>query len=317
MSAVQRTPRCGSGCWAAPTSRVRRMLPALAACPAIGSSAVASRTAAKAAETAERTAAAAVDGLRRAAAIATMSTPCTCRCRGAARRVGPGGAAGGQARAGGEAPHHRRRRGPSGCSTLAAARGLVLMENVMFVRHAQHAAVRRAGRRRPSANCAPCRPRSPFPRLPDDDIRYRPDSAAAPCRTSASIRCAPPCHFLGPRPRSCSAPPAGDPGDLASTPAGAALLRTPAGVMAHVTFGMEHALPLPVRTVGQRRAGSPSTRAFTPRADHMPRDHRAAWRGHRGDPAPPPTRWPPSGPSCRRCVRAPRRARTRYGRRCC
>jgi NDP-hexose-3-ketoreductase len=150
----------------------------------------------------------------------------------------------------------------------AAARGLVLMENVMFVHHAQHAEVRRL-----LADGAIGEPRSlhatfAVPQLPDDNIRYRRELGGGALGDVGVYPLRAALHFLGPGLRVAGAVLTAGPARRVDT-SGAALLATPAGVSAQLTFGLEHAYrsAYEIRGSTGRITVAP---AFTPPADHTP-----------------------------------------------
>jgi predicted dehydrogenase len=151
---------------------------------------------------------------------------------------------------------------------LARARGLVLRENVMFVHHAQHTAVRRL-----LAEGVVGRPRAfhaafTIPELPPDDIRFRAglgggallDVGLYPVRAAL--------HLLGPGLRVVGAVLERPPGREVET-SGAVLLRGPDGVTAQLTFGIGLGYRSSYEISGT--AGRLCVdRAFTPPADHRP-----------------------------------------------
>ncbi|WP_030764042.1 Gfo/Idh/MocA family protein [Streptomyces griseus] len=152
---------------------------------------------------------------------------------------------------------------------LAHARGLVLMENVLFLHHPQHATVRALlddgaiGELRSfhAAFCVPPRPAT--------DIRLRPeldggalwDTGVYPLRAAL--------HLLGTGLRTLGAVLTRT-GDHPVDTAGAALLRTPAGAAVHLDFGLDHAYRNTYELHGSH-GRIVLDRAFTPPPDHTPR----------------------------------------------
>ncbi|WP_347239657.1 Gfo/Idh/MocA family oxidoreductase [Streptomyces sp. L2] len=152
--------------------------------------------------------------------------------------------------------------------TLAADRGLVLMENVMFVHHPQHAAVRKlvadgeiGTLRSVSASFA-------IPELPRADIRYRADLGGGALREVGLYPVRAALHLLGGGLRVAGAALHRDEGHDVET-SGAALLQAPDGVIAEVTFGIGHAYRSAYELWGSRGRIRVEN-AFTPPADHHP-----------------------------------------------
>ncbi|MBW4721884.1 Gfo/Idh/MocA family protein [Saccharothrix obliqua] len=150
---------------------------------------------------------------------------------------------------------------------LARERGLVLMENTMFLHHSQHEEVRR---RLADGLLGELRGLSAvftIPPKPAGDMRYLPDVGGGalldvgvyPVRTAL--------HFLGPDCDVVGAVLRDSP--RGATLSGHVLLAAPGGVAAELSFGMEH----PYRSryeltgsLGRLRLD----RAYTPPADHRP-----------------------------------------------
>jgi predicted dehydrogenase len=150
----------------------------------------------------------------------------------------------------------------------AAARGLVLMENVMFVHHAPHAEVRRL-----LAAGAIGEPRSlhatfAVPALPDDNIRYRPELGGGALWDVGVYPVRAALHLLGARLSVVGAVLSAGSARQVET-SGAALLATGSGVTAQLTFGLEHAY-LSAYQVRGSEGHITVDRAFTPPADHVP-----------------------------------------------
>ncbi|MFE0023234.1 Gfo/Idh/MocA family protein [Amycolatopsis sp. NPDC059021] len=156
------------------------------------------------------------------------------------------------------------------CALLAAARsaGLVLMENLMFLRHSQHAAVRELFEDGAIGELRAFHAAFAVPRRPAGDIRHSAelgggallDTGVYPVRAAMS--------FLGNDVDVVSAVLTRRHGQSVDS-GGHALLCTTGGVGAHVAFGLDHAY-----RSGYELWGSAGRivldQAFTPRADHVP-----------------------------------------------
>lgn len=150
---------------------------------------------------------------------------------------------------------------------LADSRGLTLMENVMFVHHAQHRAVRRVVALGAIGEPRAFEARFSYPRPPDGDIRYDPalgggslyDVGIYPLRAAV--------HILGPALDIVGAAlfDAGRPVDVS----GAVLLRSPDGVLAQLSFGMDDHYRSAYAVSGTL-GRIVVERAFMPSADHRP-----------------------------------------------
>ena len=246
---------------------LRRMLPAIAARPGVAVAAIASRDPAKAAEQARRYACRAVPSYAELlarddvdAVYVPLPTGLHAEWVAAALRAGKHVLA--------EKPLTTDAAGTEQLLDEAAARGLVLMENVMFVHHRQHAEVRRL-----LAAGAIGEPRSlhatfAVPALPDDNIRYRPELGGGALWDVAVYPVRAALHLLGPDLRVAGAVLSASSARRVDT-SGAALLATPAGVTAQLTFGLEHAYLSAYQVRGS--AGHITVdRAFTPPADRIP-----------------------------------------------
>ncbi|MER6528531.1 Gfo/Idh/MocA family oxidoreductase [Streptomyces sp. NPDC001508] len=246
---------------------VRRMLPAFAACPDIEIAAVASRDPAKARQVAERFGCRAVHGYAELleqddiqAVYVPLPAALHARWTEAALRTGRPVLA--------EKPLTTDPRRTAELLELAAGRGLVLMENVMFVHHHRHEAVRRLVADGAIGELRAFHAAFTIPPLADTDIRYDPglgggalaDVGVYPLRAAL--------HFLGNRLDVVGARLTRGAKRRVET-AGAALLSTPGTVTAQLTFGMEHAYRSSYELWGSE--GSITVdRAFTPPADHVP-----------------------------------------------
>ncbi|MFC9426291.1 Gfo/Idh/MocA family protein [Streptomyces sp. NPDC056987] len=246
---------------------VRRMLPAFAACPGIEIAAVASRDPAKARQVAERFGCRPVHGydalLERddiQAVYVPLPAALHARWTEAALDTGRHVLA--------EKPLTTDRHRTAELLELARARGLVLMENVMFVHHHRHRAVRDLIADGAIGELRGFQAVFTIPPLPDGDIRYDPglgggalaDVGVYPLRAAL--------HFLGPGLDVIGARLDRGAGRRVET-SGAALLSTPGGVTAQITFGMEHAYRSSYEVWGSE-GGITVDRAFTPPADHAP-----------------------------------------------
>lgn len=245
----------------------RRMLPAMAAAPGIAVVAVASRDAAKAAETARTYGCRPVTGYAELLALDEVEAvyvplPAALHERWveAALRAGKHVLA--------EKPLTTDRARTAELLTLARGLGLVLMENVMFVHHGQHQAVRTALAEGAIGELRALHSAFAIPRLQDADIRYDAglgggalwDVGVYPVRAAL--------HFLGPELRVAGAVLTQQEGRRVDT-SGAAVLHTPQGVTAQLTFGLDHPYVATYELWGTEGRLSVE-RAFTPPADFRP-----------------------------------------------
>lgn len=246
---------------------LRRMLPAIAARPGVEVAAIASRDPARAAEHARAYGCRAVTGYQRLldlddvdAVYVPLPAGLHAHWVAAALRAGKHVLA--------EKPLTTDAARTGQLLDEAAARGLVLMENVMFVHHAQHARVRRL-----LAAGAIGEPRSlhaafAVPALPPDDIRYLPELGGGALFDVGLYPVRAALHLLGPELRVAGAVLTSGQGRRVDT-SGAALLAAPSGVTAQLTFGLEHGYTSAYEVRGS--AGRIAVdRAFTPAADHVP-----------------------------------------------
>ncbi|GGJ22567.1 Gfo/Idh/MocA family protein [Streptomyces brasiliensis] len=247
---------------------VRRMLPAFAASPDIEIAAVASRDAARARQIAERfggcPAVHGYDALLERDDVQAVYVPLPAALH--AEWTEKALTTGRHVLA--EKPLSTDRHRTAELLELADARGLVLMENVMFVHHHRHGAVRRLLADGAIGELRAFHAAFTIPPLQDGDIRYDPalgggalaDVGIYPLRAAL--------HFLGPRLDVTGARLVRGAGRQVET-SGAALLSTPGTVTAQITFGMEHAYRSSYELWGSE--GSITVdRAFTPPADHIP-----------------------------------------------
>ncbi|MCU7825074.1 Gfo/Idh/MocA family oxidoreductase [Kitasatospora sp. DSM 101779] len=150
---------------------------------------------------------------------------------------------------------------------LASSRGLVLMENVMFVHHHRHDAVRRLLERGAIGELRSFHADFTVPRLPDQDIRYQPELGGGALWDVGLYPVRAAMHFLGDDLEVVGAVLGASPGRRVDT-AGAVLLRR-GGVTAQLTFGLEHAYASRYQLCGST-GRIRVDRAFAPPADHVP-----------------------------------------------
>lgn len=151
---------------------------------------------------------------------------------------------------------------------LARERGLVLRENVMFVHHGQHAAVRSLVAGGAIGALRALHAAFTIPAPADGDIRHDPalgggalaDVGLYPVRAAV--------HLLGTGLTVAGAVLSSAPGRRVET-AGAALLHRADGVAAQLSFGMDHAYRSRYELWGSEGRITVD-RAFTPPADHRP-----------------------------------------------
>ncbi|MFI9721096.1 Gfo/Idh/MocA family protein [Streptomyces sp. NPDC052396] len=151
---------------------------------------------------------------------------------------------------------------------LAAERGLVLRENVMFVHHSQHTQVCELVRDGVIGQPHILQATFTVPAFAEDDIRLRADLGGGALWDVGIYPVRAALHLLGEGLEVVGAHLANGPGREVDT-AGAALLRTPEGVSAQLTFGMDHAYRNRYEFHGSRGTITVD-RAFTPPADHVP-----------------------------------------------
>ncbi|MFI7011980.1 Gfo/Idh/MocA family protein [Streptomyces sp. NPDC050145] len=246
---------------------VRRMLPAFASSPDIEVAAVASRDPDKARQVAERFDCRAVHEygeLLEQDDIHAVYVPLPAALRPrwveAALRAGRHVLA--------EKPISTRYTRTGDLLELAASRGLVLMENVMFVHHRRHEAVRHLIAEGALGELRSFHAAFTIPPLAESDIRYRPELGGGALMDVGIYPLRAALHLLGPELDligACLVQGAGRQVDTS----GAALLRTPGGVTAQITFGMEHTY----RSAYELRGSEGSLtvdRAFTPPAGDVP-----------------------------------------------
>ncbi|MBZ3907945.1 Gfo/Idh/MocA family protein [Streptomyces griseiscabiei] len=151
---------------------------------------------------------------------------------------------------------------------LARSSGLFLMENVMFVHHGQHEAVRRLLADGAIGELRGLSAAFAVPRLADDDIRYRADLGGGALWDTGVYPVRAAMHLLGDALTVRGAVLTDGPGREVDT-AGTALLSTPEGVAVQLSFGLDHAYRSRYELWGSE--GSLTVdRVFTPPADHRP-----------------------------------------------
>lgn len=151
---------------------------------------------------------------------------------------------------------------------LAEARGLVLMENVMFVHHPQHAAVLEMVRDGTIGELRAVEATFTIPALPADDIRYRADLGGGALSDVGVYPVRAALHLLGHDLAVHGASLSVGAGRQVDT-AGVALLGRPDGVTASLSFGLEHSYRSAYTVVGSTGRITVE-RAFTPPAEHRP-----------------------------------------------
>ncbi len=161
--------------------------------------------------------------------------------------------------------------GPAGTGrlmTLAERSGRVLMENVMFVHHPQHAAVGKLVADGAIGEVRAFQAAFAVPALPGDNIRYRADLGGGALWDTGVYPVRAALHHLGDSLRVVGATLTAGPGRTVDT-AGAALLRTAEGVSAQLVFGLDHAYRSSYEIWGSEGRITVG-RAFTPPAGQTP-----------------------------------------------
>lgn len=245
----------------------RRMLPAMSASSDVEVTAVASRDAGKAREMARRFGAAPVHGyaaLLDRPDVDAVYVPLPAALH--ARWVEQALKAGKHVLA--EKPLATNHADTERLLTLAAAQGRALVENVMFVHHPQHAKVAGLVRDGSIGDLWSFQAAFTVPRRPADDIRYRAELGGGALWDTGVYPARAALHFLGDELKVVGAA-------LAhvrwteTDVGGAVLLRTPDGVSAQLTFGLDHAYQSRYELVGSK-GRIVLEHAFTPPAGHAP-----------------------------------------------
>jgi predicted dehydrogenase len=151
---------------------------------------------------------------------------------------------------------------------LAGSRGLVLRENVMFVNHGQHTAVRKLIADGAIGELRSLRAVFTVPARPDGDIRHDPELGGGALLDTGVYPVRAALHLLGDALRVVGASLTQGPGRAVDT-SGAALLRTPEGVTAQLEFGLDHGYRSSYEVCGSTGRLS-LDHAFIPPAEHRP-----------------------------------------------
>ncbi|MER5393920.1 Gfo/Idh/MocA family oxidoreductase [Saccharopolyspora sp. NPDC002686] len=216
----------------------RRLLPAFAAAPGVRIAAVASRSRAKAERVADLFGAEPVEGYSRLldradvdAVYVPLPPGLHSEWVGRALRAGKHVLC--------EKPLTTSSQSTEDLLALARARGLVLMENFMFPHHGQHARVRELVAGGAIGTLHAFSAAFAIPRRPDDDIRYQAPLGGGALIDVGGYPIAAAEFFLGGGLRVVGAHLRHD-DELGVDLAGSALLRTPDGISATLTFGLDH-----------------------------------------------------------------------------
>lgn len=282
----------------------RRMLPALVAHPATEVAAIASRQEAKARSFTDRFGGEPVEGYDRLLERPDIDAvyvplPALLHAEWIERALQAG------KHVLSEKPLATTRKDAEELLTLAAARDLVLLESFMFLTHSQHAFVQRKVAEGAIGDLRHLTAEFAFPAKAADDIRYRPDVGGGaltdigvyPIRTALM--------YLGDELDVLGAWLHVDE-DRGVDLGGSALLGSPDGVAAHLTFGMEHSYRSQYALWGSH--GRISVRwAYTPPPTHSPSSASSSRTASRTSPCRPrtssPTSSPPSWPGYDRAPR--------------
>lgn len=245
----------------------RRLLPAIAACPETELTAVASRDAARAERTAAEFGCRAVHGypeLLADPAVEAVYVPLPAALHAewaeAALRADRHVLA--------EKPLTTDRDRTAALFALARERGLALMENVMFVHHPQHAAVRKLVADGVIGEIRTLHAEFCVPRRPDGDIRYRAELGGGALWDTGVYPVRAALHLLGGELETVGATRRQDPAVGVDT-AGTALLAHPGGAVAQLSFGLDHGYRSRYELTGSEGRITVD-RAFTPPADAPP-----------------------------------------------
>ncbi len=151
---------------------------------------------------------------------------------------------------------------------LAQDSALVVMENVMFIHHSQHAAVRQMLADGMIGEIRSMQATFAIPPPPGYDIRYDPDLCGGAVWDVGVYPVRAAVHLLGGGLRVAGAFLTASPGQRVDT-SGSALLYRPDGVTALLSFGIEHAYTSRYEFHGSDGRLSVA-HAFTPPASHVP-----------------------------------------------
>ena len=245
----------------------RRMLPAMAASPDVEIAAIASRDPDRAADHVRRFGGRPLhgyDALLRSDDVAAVYVPLPTALH--ARWVEAALLAGKHVLA--EKPLATDQATAKRLVALAAERRLALMENVMFVRHGQHAVVREL-----LATGAIGEPRAfhaafTVPRRPEGDIRHRADLGGGALWDTGVYPARAALELLGLDLTVVGAVLSAGPRREVET-WGSALLCTPRGAAAHLTFGLDNAY-VSMYSIWGSEGTITLSHAFMPTADHRP-----------------------------------------------
>jgi NDP-hexose-3-ketoreductase len=161
---------------------------------------------------------------------------------------------------------------------LARSRGLVLMENYMFLHHSQHAIVRKMVADGVIGEVRGFRGDFTIPPKPVGDIRYQPDVGGGPFLDFGGYPVRAALHVLGKKLQVVGAVFRRD-AELDVAMSGSVLLATEQGVPVQLTFGMEHSYRNAYSLIGSTGRLMLDW-AFTPPHTHSPvmrierQDHR-------------------------------------------
>ncbi|MFE6984862.1 Gfo/Idh/MocA family protein [Streptomyces griseus] len=156
----------------------------------------------------------------------------------------------------------------AGLLELARSRGLALMENVMFVHHHLHTAVRELVDKGEIGELRSLHAEFSVPALPSGDIRYRPELGGGALWDTGVYPVRAALHLLGPELDVLGARLAYGRGHTVDT-GGAALLGGPNGITVQLAFGLDHCYRSRYELTGAK-GRVVVDRAFTPPADHQP-----------------------------------------------
>lgn len=148
---------------------------------------------------------------------------------------------------------------------LADRTGLALVENVMFVNHSAHLRVLELVREGAIGELRGLQAVFAVPRRQRNDIRLRADLGGGALWDTGVYPVRASLHLLGGEPEVVGATLVGGEVDTS----GAALLRTPGGVWAHLAFGLDHAYRNSYELWGDQGRLTVE-RAFTPPVDQAP-----------------------------------------------
>jgi predicted dehydrogenase len=246
---------------------VRRMLPGFAAHPDTEIAVVASRSLEKARQAAERFGGRAVQGYAEALDLAEVDAvyvplPASLHDRWVQAALDAG------KHVLAEKPLTTNAVRTGELLDLARDRGLALMENVMFVHHPRHEAVRRLVADGAIGEVRALHAAFAIPPRAEADIRHQPELGGGALLDVGLYPLRAALHFLGPRLEVVGVQLTSGRGRRVET-SGAVVLRTPDGATAQLTFGIEHAYLSRYELWGGTGRITVD-RAFTPPADLAP-----------------------------------------------